>query len=92
MSHEDLVRIFSPYEGYFISDDCRCCAANFNLEVPNMHEAQQRVADDGARVLQETGAQAIYRGQASLKVQLPGHEVSDQLKLEEQSINLTSQK
>ena len=82
MSHEGLVEIYPPYQGHIISDNCRCCAANFNLEVPNVHEAQQRVADDGARVLQETGAQAIYRGQASLKVQLPGHEVSCQLKLE----------
>ena len=41
-----------------------------------MYEAQQRVGDEGARVLQETGDEAIIRGQASVKVQLPGHEVS----------------
>ena len=41
-----------------------------------MHEAQRRAVDKGARVFQETGDQAVCRGQASLKVQLPGHEVS----------------
>lgn len=54
----------------------RRCALNFNMELPDVHEAKERVSEEGVRVLQETGDQAVYKGQAALRFQLPGHEVS----------------
>lgn len=40
-----------------------------------MHEAKDSITKEGLSVLQQSGDSSVYMGQASLKIQLPGHEV-----------------
>jgi len=46
------------------------------LEVPNMQHAREAAEGKGAAALQLSGDEAVCKGQASLKFNLPGHEVS----------------